>query len=86
AEPWGHERWVLQSEEQVHQAFTDQMGAPEQVWLVTHEQKVVKFVDLKHEYLENYIAKNYTVESEDTFERNMRVRFLRKKRELSLLE
>jgi hypothetical protein len=86
AEPWGHERWVLESEEQVHEVFTQQMGSPDQVWLVTHEQKVVKFVDLHHEYLEDYIAKNYVVESEDLFERNMRVRFLRKKRELSLQE
>jgi hypothetical protein len=83
-EPWGHERWVLTSEAQVAEVFEDQLHAPDQVWMVTHEQKKVKFVDLHHEYLESYLEKTYEVEIEEYFERNMRIRFLKKKAALPL--
>ncbi|MEM7368471.1 MAG: glycosyltransferase family 39 protein [Bacteroidota bacterium] len=82
-EPWGHERWLLQSEEQVREVFAGLPGDPDTVWLIVHGQRVVKFVDLNHKYLEAYVSKNFQVISEEEFPRNLTVQQLKKRQAIT---
>ncbi|GAB4416547.1 MAG: hypothetical protein OHK0039_26000 [Bacteroidia bacterium] len=82
-EPWGHERWILQSKDQVHEVFEALPGEPEYLWLVVHGQRIVKSVNLNHEYLESYVAENYEVVSTRAFEQQMTVQQLRRRRDLA---
>ncbi|MDX1907705.1 MAG: glycosyltransferase family 39 protein [Bacteroidia bacterium] len=79
SQPWGHERWVLQSEEQVKGVFDTLPADMTTCWLVTHDQEVIKSVSLNHHFLESYVAQHYDVVSTLHFEEMLTVRQLRKK-------
>ncbi|MDX2286248.1 MAG: hypothetical protein NW241_18915 [Bacteroidia bacterium] len=84
-EPWGHERWVLTSEEQVAGVFARYPDL-QSCWLVTHDQQVVKKVNLNHRYLESYISDHFDVVSTRKFPAQLTVRQLKAKPHLSTVQ